>query len=508
MTSLLALLSVAAATDPLWPDLSEAPSSGGGSKDAALVVAISDYAVVSDITGAKTNGLDWYTWLTESRGISASRVELLTDSEGVKENIEAAAANLRTKVKPGGTMWFIFVGHGAPSKSGDDGLLVGWDTQQNANSIYARGVSQSELLASLEQGPQDRTVAIIDACFSGKGSTGDVLVDDLMPLIPNAALSTGQATVIAAGRSDEFAGSLPGAARPAFSYLMLGAMRGWGDTDGNGQVTVREATDYSREALAALPIGRSQTPEHRGPALDSVLSRGREEGPVISSIRRALAGGEVTPGGPIGVDVGEGDLAARLAQLAQLQAEEAARTAEMARIRQEIDAELEQKSRGLQTEARGFWSQVKPLAENGGDLGKEALRSFVAKYDGAAVTVGNERRVVEIPEIAQAQAWLARYDSGGSGDTWAGRSGYEMVWVEPGNFTMGSPSSENGRDDDETSHRVELTEGFYVGTLEVTQALWSSVMGSNPASGKAYKGNSLVSSEYPAIYISWCNSVI
>ena len=92
--------------------------------------------------------------------------------------------------------------------------------------------------------------------------------------------------------------------------------------------------------------------------------------------------------------------------------------------------------------------------------------------------------------------------------TWVGESGYEMVWIEPGSFMMGSPSSDAGRDDDEDQHRVELTEGFYVGTLEVTQGLWSSVMGSNPASGQEYGGYSLSSPDYPAVYISWCDAVI
>ncbi len=57
----------------------------------------------------------------------------------------------------------------------------------------------------------------------------------------------------------------------------------------------------------------------------------------------------------------------------------------------------------------------------------------------------------------------------------------EMLWVKPGTFEMGSPSSEKTRADDETPHTVTLSQGFYLGKHEVTQSEWEKVMGSNPS---------------------------
>ena len=45
---------------------------------------------------------------------------------------------------------------------------------------------------------------------------------------------------------------------------------------------------------------------------------------------------------------------------------------------------------------------------------------------------------------------------------------------------MGSPSSETGRGNDETQHQVTLTNGFYLGKYEVTQAQYQTVMNGNP----------------------------
>jgi formylglycine-generating enzyme required for sulfatase activity len=55
----------------------------------------------------------------------------------------------------------------------------------------------------------------------------------------------------------------------------------------------------------------------------------------------------------------------------------------------------------------------------------------------------------------------------------------EMIFCPPGTFTMGSPTSETGRGTDETQHQVTLTNGFYLGKYEVTQAQYQTVMNGN-----------------------------
>ncbi|MDR2734672.1 MAG: formylglycine-generating enzyme family protein [Spirochaetota bacterium] len=56
-----------------------------------------------------------------------------------------------------------------------------------------------------------------------------------------------------------------------------------------------------------------------------------------------------------------------------------------------------------------------------------------------------------------------------------------FVWVAPGNYNMGSPGTESGRDSDETQHSVTLTKGFYMGKYQVTQELYQTVMATNPS---------------------------
>lgn len=117
----------------------------------------------------------------------------------------------------------------------------------------------------------------------------------------------------------------------------------------------------------------------------------------------------------------------------------------------------------------------------------DALKEQVANME-ATVAAGTKT-----PETPSAPT-MVRTDSAPSGGFAASRSmegskagevrefgGIEMVWCPPGTFLMGSPESEEGREDDETQHEVTLTRGFWMAKTECTQEQWESVMGDNPS---------------------------
>ena len=71
----------------------------------------------------------------------------------------------------------------------------------------------------------------------------------------------------------------------------------------------------------------------------------------------------------------------------------------------------------------------------------------------------------------------------------------ELVRIPKGEFMMGSPATEAGRKNDEVQHRVTLTQDFFLGKYEVTQAQWQAVMGNDPS---YFKGSYL-----PVEQVSW-----
>jgi formylglycine-generating enzyme required for sulfatase activity len=79
------------------------------------------------------------------------------------------------------------------------------------------------------------------------------------------------------------------------------------------------------------------------------------------------------------------------------------------------------------------------------------------------------------------------------------KTGMVLRWVPAGSFTMGSPTGEANRSDDETQHQVTLSKPFYCGKYEVTQAQYRAVMGTNPSYFKG--GNN------PVEKVRWNNAM-
>ena len=92
---------------------------------------------------------------------------------------------------------------------------------------------------------------------------------------------------------------------------------------------------------------------------------------------------------------------------------------------------------------------------------------------------------------------LERVSAGVSGKRLTNSLGMEFEAIPAGSFTMGSPSSEKGRDRDERRHRVRLSRGFYMQTTEVTQGQWRAVMGNNPSGFKS------CGDDCPVEHVSW-----
>src|SRR5262245_32623881 len=141
-------------------------------------------------------------------------------------------------------------------------------------------------------------------------------------------------------------------------------------------------------------------------------------------------------------------------------------------------------------------------------------------------------KVEQTPEVrgeARGPLVLARAEVLRAAKSFTNVAGVRMVRIPgtreqfpgKGTFTMGSPTGEADRDNDEKQHEVEVSE-FYLGAHEVTQKQFRKVMGYNPSNfskdAKGKDGELYVSKpgdgkgkipagddteEYPVENVSW-----
>lgn len=269
---------------------------GGGENDAAVVVGVEKYFAVPGVPGAEANAKAWYDYFTKTRGLDPGRVRLRLGNDATREEMLEAARKYAGKAGPDGTLWFVFIGHGAPSSDGKDGLLVGVDAQQKAESLQTRSLKRGELLKALGESRAGKIVVVLDACFSGRSSDGTSIAPGLQPLVTVAAAGAvdPRMAVLTAAKGDQFAGALPGTNRPAFSYLVLGGLRGWA---GRAKVTAKDLWRYASDALDATLSGRNQTPDLLGKGSLVVGGSAGEKGPDLAALAKTTAGGASAAGG-------------------------------------------------------------------------------------------------------------------------------------------------------------------------------------------------------------------
>jgi len=106
-----------------------------------------------------------------------------------------------------------------------------------------------------------------------------------------------------------------------------------------------------------------------------------------------------------------------------------------------------------------------------------------------------------IPEFAPAWADVFGEDRSGIFAEFAYRDArFVLRWIPPGQFLMGSPEGDAGRDADEgPAHEVTISQGFWLGETMVTQQQWEAVTNTTPSH---FRGKSR-----PVEKVSWEDGV-
>jgi len=293
---MLVQLLISAALAAGFPSIDQPHKAGArATTDAAVVIGIEDYPFISDVPYAKRDAQVFSDFLIYTRGVPLDRVTLIKDRAS-RELILEAVDKAATSVGAGGTLWVYFAGHGAASSSNGERMILGVDVMAEASAFEARSVKLSELRSRVKS----KAVFVMDTCYSGVGRAGGQLLAGTRFAMPSYAFETGKEILewTAAGPG-ELAGPLSSVQHGAFTYFVVGALRGWADGQltgvPDGTVTAEEGQLYVSEAMRQANIP-GQTPHLAGVALaDWKLSTGKLDDPPGVEKREAPPVAPIAP---------------------------------------------------------------------------------------------------------------------------------------------------------------------------------------------------------------------
>lgn len=194
-----------------WPDVArDARSEKAGARDAAVVVAVERSGTRPALDGVRVSGEDWVRFFPNVLGVPSERVTAFFEPTATRSDVSTALRAALARVAPGGRLWFVAVGYG----------VVG---EADVASVVASAPVQ--VVSVLDVVPEGARPAALPTRYGG-----------LAPITFSVASPI----------------PLPGAARPALSYLLMGALRGWADRDHDGRVTAGETAAYLDITLRLL----------------------------------------------------------------------------------------------------------------------------------------------------------------------------------------------------------------------------------------------------------------
>ena len=246
-------------------------------------------------------------YFSEDVGLSPSNITLLVGEEAHQRNIKKVlGTTLKRQATANDQVILYFAGHGAPepepSTENADGLekyLLPFDT--NLDSLYSSAIPMREIQYLIQRFSSERVVLVLDTCFSGDaGGSGRTINFKTLGLRSGIIstdfykkMSQGKGKMIlTASGGNQLSHELDEFEHGAFTYYLLEAMKGNGDNDNDGIVTVNEAYQYVSNAVPKV-TSQNQFPQLFGGGGSVVLGKSNQTKVAMNLPTRHFKGGRL-----------------------------------------------------------------------------------------------------------------------------------------------------------------------------------------------------------------------
>ncbi|OAX89029.1 polysaccharide deacetylase [Xanthomonas nasturtii] len=221
-------------------------------KSWAIVIGIDDYAHWPKLEYAANDAQAIATTLTGPLGFPSSQVIVLKNGEATRNNILAAFHDRlgEGRAQTNDRVFVFFAGHGATRRlaSGRDlGYIIPVDS--DPEQLASDAIAMSDLQNIAESLQAKHVLFVMDACYSGLGLTRGG--PSSSAYLRENARRIARQMLTAGGADQQVADSGPNG-HSVFTWVLLQALAGKGDLNGDGLITGTELAAYVAPAVSAV----------------------------------------------------------------------------------------------------------------------------------------------------------------------------------------------------------------------------------------------------------------
>ncbi len=257
------------------------PKTEMNNRDAvALVIGNSNYRHldVPTVKFARHDAQIMKQYLTKTLGYREGNIIYETDITKARfEALLGISGNHRGTlydyIKPHKSdVFFYYSGHGAPDPNTRKGYFVPVDS--DPSKVEFSGYSLDTFYENMAKLDAKSITVVIDACFSGGTSSGELLIRSASPIgiaVNNPAIAEKNTIIMTSSTGSQISSWYDEKGHGLFTYFFLKALGGAGDMNGDKQLTFAEINDFVSDRAEGVPYwakrlhgGRVQTPTLQG----------------------------------------------------------------------------------------------------------------------------------------------------------------------------------------------------------------------------------------------------
>lgn len=241
----------------------------------AVVIGNKSYQnSISSVEFALNDAAIMYKYLTEMMGFKKENIIYIEDAKlsdlklifGDKDNHKGKLFNISNSMSE---IFVFYSGHGAPDPNDQNAYIMPVDS--DPNHLPLTGYKLETLYENISRISHQKSIIVIDACFSGSVSNGEEIIKYASPVrikIKKPAYSNSDnSVIITAAKNNQIASWYPQKKHGLLTYFFLKGLKGDADINRDKKISVDEMSKFLSDRENGVPgiartiFSREQDPE-------------------------------------------------------------------------------------------------------------------------------------------------------------------------------------------------------------------------------------------------------